>query len=74
MQPRAVIYCSKHGATKKLAQCLAHKYNLPVILSSDAHQHKHEGMQIKEAAGYARSYGINEIVTFNKRKRIMEKL
>lgn len=22
MQPRAVIYCSKHGATKELAQCL----------------------------------------------------
>lgn len=50
------------------------KYNLPVILSSDAHQPEHVGMQIKEAAGYARSYGINEIVTFNKRKRIMEKL
>lgn len=31
MQPRAVIYCSKHGATKELAQCLGKKYNLPVI-------------------------------------------
>ena len=25
MQPRAVIYCSKHGATKELAQCLGKK-------------------------------------------------
>lgn len=31
MQPRAVIYCSKHGTTKELAQCLGKKYNLPVI-------------------------------------------
>lgn len=31
MQPRAVIYCSKHGATKEYAQCLGKKYNLPVI-------------------------------------------
>ena len=31
MQPRTVIYCSKHGATKELAQCLGKKYNLPVI-------------------------------------------
>ena len=31
MQPRAVIHCSKHGATKEYAQCLGKKYNLPVI-------------------------------------------
>ncbi|WP_419032069.1 hypothetical protein [Holdemanella porci] len=31
MQPRAVIYCSKHGATKEYAQCLGKKKNLPVI-------------------------------------------
>lgn len=31
MQPRAVIYCSKHGATKEYAQCLGKKKNLPVF-------------------------------------------
>lgn len=31
MQPRAVIYCSKHGATKEYAQCLGKKKNLPMI-------------------------------------------
>lgn len=31
MQPRAVIYCSKQGATKEYAPCLGKKYNLPVI-------------------------------------------
>ncbi len=50
------------------------KYDLPVILSSDAHQPEHVGMKIAEAAEYAKKYGINEIVTFNKRKRIFEKI
>lgn len=31
MQPRAIIYCSKHGATKEYAHILGKKYGLPVI-------------------------------------------
>jgi PHP family histidinol phosphatase/hydrolase len=50
------------------------KYNIPVILTSDAHQPEHVGMKIKEAAEYVKGYGINEIVTFDRRKRIMESI
>lgn len=32
MQPRAVIYCSKHGATKELAQCLGKNTNFQSFL------------------------------------------
>ena len=31
MNPRAVIYCSKHGSTKQIAKMIADKYNLPLI-------------------------------------------
>ena len=31
MNPRAVIYCSKHGTTKEIARMLANKMNLPLI-------------------------------------------
>ena len=50
------------------------KYNIPVILTSDAHQPEHVGMKIKEAAEYVKGYGINEVVTFDRRKRIMESI
>ena len=50
------------------------KYNIPVILTSDAHQPEQVGTKIKEAAEYVKKYGINEIVTFDRRKRIMESI
>lgn len=50
------------------------KYNIPVILSSDAHYSEHVGYMIKEASEYAKSFGINKIVMFDKRKRINIKL
>lgn len=31
MKPRAIIYCSKHGSTKQIADVLQRKYGLPVI-------------------------------------------
>ena len=50
------------------------KYNIPVILTSDAHQPEQVGTKIKEAAEYVKKYGINEIVTFDRRKRILESI
>ncbi len=50
------------------------EYKLPVILSSDAHHPEHVGMKIKKAAEYALKYGIDEIATFDKRKRIIKKI
>lgn len=50
------------------------KYNIPVILSSDAHYPEHVGMNIEKAVEYVKKYGIDEIATFNKRKRVMEKI
>lgn len=50
------------------------KYNIPIILSSDAHWPEHVGNGIKEASEYVKSYGINEVVTFEKRNRIIEKI
>ena len=50
------------------------KYNIPVILTSDAHQPEQVGTKIKEAAEYVKKYGINEIVTFDRRKRIMKSI
>ena len=50
------------------------KYNIPVILSSDAHSPEHVGMNIEKAVEYVKKYGIDKIATFNKRKRIMEKI
>ena len=31
-------------------------------------------MKIEEAVEYVKKYGINEIVTFDKRKRVMENI
>lgn len=45
------------------------KYNIPVILSSDAHQPEHVGMYIEEASEYVKDFGIDKYVVFNKRKR-----
>lgn len=48
---------------------IAKKYDLPIVLSSDAHNPKHCGNYIKEAAEYAKSFGFTHITRFDKRKR-----
>lgn len=53
---------------------VAKKYNLPIILSSDAHKPEDAGNYIKQAAEYAKSFGYIEYLRFENRKRIIEKL
>ena len=48
------------------------KYDIPVILSSDAHEPGHAGFMIKEAAMYALEFGINKFQRFDKRRSISE--
>ena len=48
------------------------KYDIPVILSSDAHKPEHSGYMIKEAAEYAKKMGIKKISRFDKRERTEE--
>ena len=48
------------------------KYEIPVILSCDAHEPEHAGYMIKDAALYAKKFGINEFLRFDKRKQISE--
>lgn len=47
---------------------LVKKYNIPVILSSDAHYAEHVGYKIKEAKEYAEKFGINEFVKIDKKQ------
>ena len=53
---------------------LVKKYDIPVILSSDAHEPGHAGFMIKDAAEYALKFGINKFLRFNKRKESFEKI
>ena len=46
---------------------LVKKYNITVILYSDAHYAEHVGYKIKEAKEYAEKFGINEFVKFDKK-------
>lgn len=48
---------------------IAAKHGVPIMLSSDAHRPEHCGNYIKEAAKYAKSFGYDKIVRFDKRKR-----
>ena len=48
------------------------KYDIPVILSSDAHEPGHAGFMIKKAAMYALEFGINKFQRFDKRRSISE--
>lgn len=43
---------------------LIKEYDIPVILSSDAHYSEHVGYKIKEAMEYAKEFGINNFVKF----------
>ena len=53
---------------------LVKKYDIPVIISSDAHYPEHVGMYLQEAGEYAKTFGIDKIVIFDKRKRKIEKI
>lgn len=45
------------------------KYNLPIIISSDAHQPEDCGKFFNEAAEYVKSFGYKKISRYSKRKR-----
>lgn len=53
---------------------IAKEYDLDIIFSSDAHNPKHCGNFIKEAAEYAKSFGFTQFCTFEKRKKIRIKI
>ncbi|BDU50808.1 histidinol-phosphatase [Haliovirga abyssi] len=53
---------------------MAKRYDLPIILSSDAHKPEDAGNYIKQASEYAKSFGYSEYLRFENRKRIIEKL
>lgn len=50
------------------------KYDIPIIISSDAHYPEHVGMYLNEAGKYAKSFGLDDIIIFYKRKREIEKI
>lgn len=50
------------------------KYDLDVILSSDAHYPEHVGQYINEAYNYVKSFGIENMIEFNKRERIVHRI
>lgn len=50
------------------------KYDIPIIISSDAHYPEHVGMYLKEAGEYAKSFGFDSIVLFDKKTRQFEKI
>ena len=50
---------------------LAKEYELPIIISSDAHKPEDCGAYIDDAIKYVKEYGYIEGITFNKRKRTM---
>lgn len=46
-------------------------YKTPMIINSDAHKPEHVGQDYNRGLAYMKKYGIKNIATFNKRKRIM---
>ena len=48
------------------------KYNIPVILSSDAHEPGHAGFMIEEASEYVSKFGIDSFLRFDKREHFSE--
>ncbi len=53
---------------------IAKDENLPIITSSDAHKPEDAGRFINEAIEYAKSFGYEEVATFDKRKRTLKPL
>ena len=54
--------------------CMARKYDLPIITSSDAHQPEDCGAYNDEAVQYARDCGYTQLVHFEQRRRTLVKL
>lgn len=48
---------------------VAARFDLPIIISSDAHQPEDCGRFCDEAISYVKSFGYEKILTFNKRQR-----
>ena len=48
---------------------IAAQFDLPIIISSDAHQPEDCGRFCDEAVNYVKSFGYEKILTFNKRQR-----
>ncbi len=53
---------------------LVKAYDLPIMISSDGHFPEHVGMNFDMASDYVRSFGLDEVVCFDKRNRVMKKL
>lgn len=53
---------------------IAAEKKIPIITSSDAHKPEDAGSYNKKAIEYAKSFGYKEIITFDKRKRKIEKI
>ena len=53
---------------------IAKKYNLPLIITSDAHQPKDCGAYHDEAVEYVRSFGFNKAWNFSQRKKELVEL
>ena len=53
---------------------VAAAYELPIIISSDAHQPEDCGRFCDEAVTYVKSFGYDKVLTFNKRQRKFVKL
>lgn len=53
---------------------IAAKYELPIIISSDAHKPEDCGSYNEEAIEYVRQFGYHEIAVFDGRKRTMQAL
>ena len=52
----------------------AAKYELPIIISSDAHKPEDCGSYNEEAAAYAKKFGYTKVARFSHRKRTLEEL
>ena len=53
---------------------VAAAYDLPIIISSDAHQPEDCGRFCDEAVAYVKSFGYDKVLTFNQRQREFVKL
>lgn len=53
---------------------ICNKYEIPIIFSSDSHKPEDVGSYIEKAVEYAKSFGYEEFVMFDKRKRTYIKI
>ena len=53
---------------------IAKRYDLPIVVSSDAHKPEDCGRYIDKAEEYAKSFGFDEVQVFTNRQRIAHKI